>query len=243
MAGRNPVVGGQSLEDFLVKNNLFVLSAQLSESRLQSLSDGPEMAGHAENPVGVLALTLLAYFNAGHRGSLKKEVLNHLRDEAALLGFGGLADNGGEIKLAFRQSLQGGIRDAPEVLGVHLLDDALLDQLFGHLVVRVHVAQHLFELIRRKYLAQHIEYLAGAFGIEVLFDLRDALKKLVEHPALAGIRRDEIEDEAVLFLAVTVDAAHALFKSNRVPGDVVVDHQPAELRLMPSPAASVATST
>src|SRR5580704_9177641 len=124
MARRNPVVGGQFLEDFLVKNNLFVFPPQLSESRFQPLSDGPKVAGYAEDLVGVLPLALLAYFNAGHGGSLKKEILNDFRDEAALLGFGGLADNGREIELAFGESLQSGIRDVAEVLGVHLLDDA-----------------------------------------------------------------------------------------------------------------------
>src|ERR1017187_2389381 len=127
MARRNPVVGRQSLKDLLVKDDLFVFPAQLSESRLQPLSDGPEVAGHAEHLVGVLPLALLAHFNTCHGGGLKKEVLNDFRDEAALLGFGGLADNGGEIKLAFRKSLQRGICDAAEVLGVYLLDDALFD--------------------------------------------------------------------------------------------------------------------
>ena len=42
---------------------------------------------------------------------------------------------------------------------------------------------------------------------------------------------DEVEDEAVLLLAVAVDAAHALLQPHRVPGDVVVDHQPAELQV------------
>jgi hypothetical protein len=42
---------------------------------------------------------------------------------------------------------------------------------------------------------------------------------------------DEVEDQAVLFLAVAMDAAHALFQAHRVPGDVVVDHQPAELEV------------
>ena len=61
--------------------------------------------------------------------------------------------------------------------------------------------------------------------------LLDALEQLLEDAALAGRRRDEVEDQAVLLLAVAVDAAHALFQPHRVPGDVVVDHQPAELEV------------
>src|SRR5947208_1904576 len=34
-----------------------------------------------------------------------------------------------------------------------------------------------------------------------------------------------------MFLAIAVDAAHALFEADRVPGDVVVDHEPAELQV------------
>ena len=34
-------------------------------------------------------------------------------------------------------------------------------------------------------------------------------------------------------LAVAVDAAHALLEPHRVPGDVVVDHEPAELEIDP----------
>ena len=59
----------------------------------------------------------------------------------------------------------------------------------------------------------------------------DALEELFEDPALARVGCDEIEDEAVLLLAVTVDTAHALLKANRVPGNVVIDHQPAELKV------------
>src|SRR5271169_4867082 len=134
MAWRNPVVSGKLLKDFLVEDNLFVFSAQLSESRLQPLSDGPEVARHAGHLVRVLPFALLAHFNTSHGGSLKKKVLDDLRNQSAFLGFGGLADNGGEIELAFRQSLQCGIGNASEVLGVDLLDNALLDELFGHLI-------------------------------------------------------------------------------------------------------------
>ena len=69
------------------------------------------------------------------------------------------------------------------------------------------------------------------------------LEQLLEDPAFTGVRRDEIEDEAVLFLTVSVDAAHALLKTHRVPGNVVIDHQPAELEVDAFTAASVATST
>ena len=39
--------------------------------------------------------------------------------------------------------------------------------------------------------------------------------------------------DRVMLLAVTVDAAHALLESCRVPRQVIVDHQPAELEIDP----------
>ena len=59
----------------------------------------------------------------------------------------------------------------------------------------------------------------------------DALEQLLQHAALARVRADEVEDQAVLLLAVAVDAPHALLQAHRVPGDVVVDHEPAELEV------------
>ena len=59
----------------------------------------------------------------------------------------------------------------------------------------------------------------------------EALEELRQHPPLTGIRRHEIEDQAVFLLAVAMDTTHALFKPHRVPRDVVVHHQPAELQV------------
>src|ERR1700689_3777350 len=105
MARSNPIVGGQFLEDFFVEDNLFVFSPQLPESWFQPFPDGPKMTGNAGHSVCVLSFALLTHFNASHRSRLKKEILDHFRDEAALFGFGGFADDGGKIELAFRQSL------------------------------------------------------------------------------------------------------------------------------------------
>ena len=50
----------------------------------------------------------------------------------------------------------------------------------------------------------------------------------------------EVEDVAVVLLADPVHPAHPLLKPDRVPRQVVVDHQVAELKVDPFPAASVA---
>ena len=69
------------------------------------------------------------------------------------------------------------------------------------------------------------------FGSRSSSNALEALEELVQHAAFAGVRRDEVEDEAVLLLAVAVDAAHALLEPHRIPRDVVVDHEPAELEV------------
>ena len=117
------------------------------------------------------------------------------------------------------------------MLDIHLLDDALLDEFFVHLVMRVHITQHFLQMVRRKDFSQHIEDLASVVGIEGIFNFLDSLEQLLQHSAFAGIGGNEVKDEAVFLLPVAVDAAHALFQANGVPGYVVVDHQPAELEI------------
>ena len=108
----------------------------------------------------------------------------------------------------------------------------MFDDLLG-LIARIHLANHLLQLVCRKHFPQHVEHFASALRVEVFLDGLDALEKFVEHAAFASIGRDEVEDEAVLLLAVTVDAAHALLQPDRVPRDVVVNHQPAKLQVDP----------
>ena len=62
----------------------------------------------------------------------------------------------------------------------------------------------------------------------------ELVEQRLHHPALAGLAGDQVDDEdRVVLLLVAVDAAHPLLEPRRVPGDVVVDHQPAELQVDP----------
>ncbi len=49
--------------------------------------------------------------------------------------------------------------------------------------------------------------------------------------ALDGVGRDEVEDQAILALAVAVDASHPLLQAVRVPRDVVVEEDVADLKV------------
>jgi len=97
--------------------------------------------------------------------------------------------------------------------------------------VGVHVPDHFFQEVGREHVTKNVEDFAGATWVEVVFDGLDALEKLLEDSAFASVGGDEIENETVLFLAVAVDAAHALLQPDGIPRDVVVDHEPAELEV------------
>ena len=83
--------------------------------------------------------------------------------------------HGGWPQLAFGETFKVESSDVLQPFGVHLLDDALFDEFFIHLVVRIHIANHFLQLIRWEYVAQDIEHFASALGIEVIFDGLDAL--------------------------------------------------------------------
>ena len=67
--------------------------------------------------------------------------------------------------------------------------------------------------------------------IEGVPDLLELLQEPLEDPAFDGVRGHEVEDQAVLGLAVAVDAAHPLLQPVRVPGDVVVEEDVADLEV------------
>ena len=69
------------------------------------------------------------------------------------------------------------------------------------------------------------------WGVQVVLDLLDALEELLHHATFTGVGGHKVEDEAVLFLAVPMDAPHPLLQTDGVPRDVVVDHQPTELQV------------
>ena len=65
----------------------------------------------------------------------------------------------------------------------------------------------------------------------VSLDVGELLEQALEDGPLDSVRRDEIEDIVFGLLADPVDAPHALLKPVGVPGQVVVDHQVAELEI------------
>jgi len=97
--------------------------------------------------------------------------------------------------------------------------------------VEIHLADHLLKTVAWEHVAQDVEDLAGALRVEVVFNLADAVEEFFHHAAFTGVGGDEVENQAVLSLAIAVDATHPLLETHGVPRDVVVDHQPAELKV------------
>ena len=68
---------------------------------------------------------------------------------------------------------------------------------------------------------------------KVFADFFQPFNQSLEYPAFACVLRDKVEDETIFLLTVAMDTANPLFKPHRVPGNVKVDHQPAELQVDP----------
>ena len=108
------------------------------------------------------------------------------------------------------------------------LDDALLDASHVEFAGRT-CREALLQLVRREDVAEDVEDLVGCRGPSSISRIRS--KSFWSTRPSRVFVGDEVEDEAVLLLAVAVDAAHALLQPHRVPRDVVVDHEPAELEV------------
>ena len=111
--------------------------------------------------------TLRGRMHAGDRRGEDEEVLDNVGDEAALLRFGRLADQGAEIKLALSEALKRRVGDLAEAFRLDLADDACLDARRGA-PLSVHLAEELLKEVRGEHLADHIEDLVRP---ELVLDL------------------------------------------------------------------------
>ena len=94
--------------------------------------------------------------------------------------------------------------------------------------IRYRATQHALDMGRRQNLADHVE---DRVVVERVANLLELLVQPLKDPALDRVCGHEVEDQAVLALAVAVDAAHPLLETVRVPGDVVVEEDVADLEV------------
>ena len=90
------------------------------------------------------------------------------------------------------------------------------------------VAQHALDVGGGQDLADDVE---DGVVVQRVADLLQLLEQPLQDAAFDGVGGHEVEDQAVLALAVAVDAAHPLLEAVRVPGDVVVEEDVADLEV------------
>jgi hypothetical protein len=102
--------------------------------------------------------------------------------------------------------------------------------------------RHLQIGLERDVLEQPADDIEHLVGSEFLADRFELVEQDLQDPALARVSGDQVDDDdRIALLTVAVNPAHSLLQPGRVPWHVVVHHQPAELKVYASPAASVAT--
>ncbi len=160
-------------------------------------------------------------------GRLAQETGDRLRHDTLLLRPRAPLDQHFEIELLARKPFKGVLADGAELVLVDVAQQALFEVRIAE-AAGVVVAQHAFDLGRGQDLAHHIE---DRVVLQRVADFLQLLKQPLQHPPLDGVGRDEVEDQAVLALAVAMDAPHPLLQAVRVPRDVVVEEDVADLKV------------
>ena len=173
---------------------------------------------------------LVPYEPEGHAGRrIGQEARDGLRHDAALLRPRPALDEHVEVELLRGQPFQGVAADVAEAALVHAFEQPLFEIGVAQ-PAGVVVAQDAFDVGGGQHLADDVEH---RVVVQRVADLLELVQEPLQHPAFDGVRGREVEDEAVLALAVAVDAAHPLLQPVGVPGDVVVEEDVADLEVDP----------
>ncbi len=164
---------------------------------------------------------------AGVFRAVADEPGNGLRHNAPFLGQRTPFHEHAQIELLRRQPLQSVPTDRAELPLVHVLEQAVFQVGIAE-PASVVVAEDALDMGGGQNFADHVEH---SVVIEGVPDFLELLQQPLQHAAFDGVRGDEVEDQAVLALAVPVDAPHALFESVGVPGDVIVEKDVANLEV------------
>ena len=230
MTRRHPFQGRVRGQERLVEGDLGVVAPQPAEPRLQPLADRDQGPGHLADAVDVhrpwppaLGWTP----EIGAAWTKKSSITSGTsRRSRASTDLPMIAERLSSF-LASPSRVDSVI--ARNRWGFDVADDPGLD--VGDVgPAGVEVAEQPLQQVAGEDLADHVEDLVRA---QLLADLAEPFQELGEHPPFVGVHRHEVEDEAVVLLAVAVDAAHPLLQPHRVPGDVHVHEHVAELEVDP----------
>src|SRR5438552_905561 len=97
-------------------------------------------------------------------------------------------------------------------------------------MTRVVVAQDSVDVRRGQDLTDDVEH--GVI-VKRVADLLEFLKESLKDLPLDRVRRDEVEDQAIAPLPISMDPTHPLFQPVRIPGNVVIEEDVANLKVDP----------
>ena len=228
MARADELQVGVADHPFLVEGDLRVGGADLAATTLDVAGQLPQVGRNAADGPDAL-LVLDGRDGAAERAvCLDEELLDVLRHQPVLFALLLVGQQLAHVDVAGAERLVLHVAaDAGNLLFVGREVD--LGQNLGHRLAAGEPILHQgIELRGRDDLADHVVHPVAAQGPAHVVQLPE---QAVHDLALAGVLGHEVEDHRLLLLAVAVDAAHALFQPVRIPRDVVVDHQRAELKV------------
>ena len=159
----------------------------------------------------------------------RQEARDGLRHDPALLRPRPALDEHVEVELLRGQPFQGVAADVAEAALVHAFEQTLFE-VGGTQLPRVVVAQDAFDVRGGQHFDDDVEH---RVVVQRVADLLELVQEPLQHPAFDRVGGREVEDQAVLALAIAVDAAHPLLQPVGVPGDVVVEEDVADLEVDP----------
>ena len=189
-----------------------------------------------ERPVGFVRIAVQARGDASRVEGVRQaggphgfadEARDGLGHDPAFLGAGAAFDQHVEIELFRGQPFQRRPTEVSKAGFVDVLEEPVFQVGVAQFALVV-IAEHALDLGRRQNLAHDVEYRVVVQGVA---DFLELVEQALQHIAFDRVGRHEIEDQAVVALAVAVDAAHALFEPIRVPGNVVVEQDVAALQV------------
>ena len=160
-------------------------------------------------------------------GALFDEPRNRFGYHAPFLCPGPAFNEHVEVEFLGSQAFQRRPADGPEMTFIHVLQEPVFEVGVAQLPSVV-VSEHALHVGRRQDFPHHVEHRVVIQGVA---DLLKLVQEAPEHSSLNGVGRHEIEDQAIMPLAVAMDAAHALFEPVRIPGNVVVEENVTTLKV------------
>ena len=160
-------------------------------------------------------------------GGLTQEAGDGFGDNATLLGPGPAFDEHLQVELFGGQAFQGILTDGPEPSFVDIFQKTLFQVGISKLH-RIVFPKDAFDMGGGKNFPHDIE---DGIVIQGIPDFLELFQEPLQDPAFDGIRGHEVEDEAVLALAITMNTAHTLFKAVGVPGNIIVEKDMATLQV------------